>query len=65
LAAQFGLSFDHYGRSSHRKTALTQHFAGVLADKGLIEERVETQMYSHEDGHCRIAILRAPAQLRL
>jgi methionyl-tRNA synthetase len=22
----------------------------VLADKGLIEERMETQMYSHEDG---------------
>ena len=51
LAARFGLSFDHYGRSSSpQNRALTQHFAGVLADKGLIEERMETQMYSHEDG---------------
>jgi methionyl-tRNA synthetase len=51
LAARFGLSFDHYGRSSSQQNrALTQHFAGVLADKGLIEERMETQMYSHEDG---------------
>jgi methionyl-tRNA synthetase len=51
LAAQFGLSFDHYGRSSSpQNRELTQHFAGVLADKGLIEERMETQMYSHEDG---------------
>jgi methionyl-tRNA synthetase len=51
LAARFGLSFDHYGRSSSpQNRTLTQHFAGVLADKGLIEERMETQMYSHEDG---------------
>jgi methionyl-tRNA synthetase len=51
LAVRFGLSFDHYGRSSSpQNRALTQHFAGVLADKGLIEERMETQMYSHEDG---------------
>jgi methionyl-tRNA synthetase len=51
LAKRFGLSFDHYGRSSSpQNRALTQHFAGVLADKGLIEERMETQMYSHEDG---------------
>ena len=51
LAKRFGLSFEHYGRSSSpQNRALTQHFAGVLADKGLIEERMETQMYSHEDG---------------
>ncbi|MDE0967797.1 MAG: methionine--tRNA ligase [Octadecabacter sp.] len=51
LASLFGLSFDHYGRSSSSQNhALTQHFASVLADKGLIEERIETQMYSHEDG---------------
>ena len=51
LAALFGLSFDHYGRSSSPQNhALTQHFASILADKGLIEERLETQMYSHEDG---------------
>ncbi|PVA06836.1 methionine--tRNA ligase [Thalassorhabdomicrobium marinisediminis] len=51
LAHGFGLSFDHYGRSSSPQNhKLTQHFAGVLADNGLIEERAETQMYSHEDG---------------
>jgi len=51
LAEGFGLSFDHYGRSSSvQNRKLTQHFAGVLADNGLIEERTETQMYSHADG---------------
>lgn len=51
LAQGFNLSFDHYGRSSSvQNRKLTQHFAGVLADNGLIEERMETQMYSHEDG---------------
>ena len=51
LAEGFGLSFDHYGRSSSvQNRELTQHFAGVLADNGLIEERMETQMYSHADG---------------
>ena len=50
LAEGFGLSFDHYGRSSSpQNRALTQHFAGVLAKNGLIEERMETQMYSHAD----------------
>ncbi|MCL4130068.1 UNVERIFIED_CONTAM: hypothetical protein GTU68_026077 [Idotea baltica] len=51
LAEGFSLSFDHYGRSSSEQNKkLTQHFAGVLADNGLIEERSETQMYSHADG---------------
>ncbi|SMX37240.1 methionine--tRNA ligase [Octadecabacter ascidiaceicola] len=51
LAEGFNLSFDHYGRSSSEQNRkLTQHFAGVLADNGLIEERMETQMYSHADG---------------
>ncbi|WP_296420224.1 methionine--tRNA ligase, partial [Pseudooctadecabacter sp.] len=51
LADGFGLSFDHYGRSSSDQNRhLTQHFAGVLADNGLIEERSETQMFSHADG---------------
>ncbi|MBU2992676.1 methionine--tRNA ligase [Octadecabacter sp. 1_MG-2023] len=51
LAEGFSLSFDHYGRSSSEQNRkLTQHFAGVLADNGLIEERMETQMYSHADG---------------
>jgi methionyl-tRNA synthetase len=51
LAKGFNLSFDHYGRSSSEQNRkLTQHFAGALAENGLIEERMETQMYSHEDG---------------
>ncbi|MBT8411193.1 MAG: class I tRNA ligase family protein, partial [Octadecabacter sp.] len=51
LAKGFRLSFDHFGRSSSdQNRKLTQHFAGVLADNGLIEERMETQMYSHVDG---------------
>ena len=51
LADGFGLSFDHYGRSSSPENhALTQHFAGRLADAGLIEEVSEKQVYSHADG---------------
>ena len=48
--ASFGLSFDHFGRSSgpsnHR---LTQHFAHVLEQNGFIEERVDEQVYSIDD----------------
>ena len=51
LAKGFKLSFDYYGRSSSdQNRKLTQHFASVLYDNGLIEERMETQMYSHADG---------------
>ena len=51
LAEGFRLSFDHYGRSSsQRNHMLTQHFAGRLADAGLIEEMSETQIYSNADG---------------
>ncbi|WGI20648.1 methionine--tRNA ligase [Amylibacter sp. IMCC11727] len=51
LADGFRLSFDHYGRSSsERNHKLTQHFAGKLADAGLIEEVSETQVYSNADG---------------
>lgn len=51
LAQGFGLSFDHYGRSSSdRNRTLTQHFAGRLADQGYIREVVEKQVYSHADG---------------
>ncbi|TNH38530.1 methionine--tRNA ligase [Paracoccus haeundaensis] len=50
LADGFGLSFDHYGRSSSdRNRALTQHFAGCLADQGYIREVVEKQVFSHAD----------------
>ena len=51
LADGFRLSFDHFGRSSsERNHRLTQHFAGRLADAGLIEERAERQVYSLDDG---------------
>ena len=51
IADGFRLSFDHFGRSSSdRNQKLTQHFAGVLADRGLIREVSETQMYSPTDG---------------
>lgn len=51
LAEGFRLSFDHFGRSSSAENrALTQHFAGRLADAGLIEERSERQVYSKADG---------------
>ncbi|MEM8880211.1 MAG: methionine--tRNA ligase [Pseudomonadota bacterium] len=51
LAAGFRLSFDHFGRSSSPQNhALTQHFAKVLDDAGLIREATEKQMYSHADG---------------
>ncbi len=46
----FGLSFDHFGRSSNPPNhRLTQHFAALLEDNGLIEERVDEQIYSVED----------------
>ena len=51
LADGFGLSFDHYGRSSSPENhALTQHLAGKLFDAGLIEEVTESQVYSKADG---------------
>ena len=51
IAERFGLSFDHFGRSSSEENkALTQHFAGVLAENGLIAEVAEEQVYSNADG---------------
>ncbi|WP_223427964.1 methionine--tRNA ligase [Tateyamaria pelophila] len=51
IAKGFRLSFDHFGRSSSPQNhALTQHFAGRLADEGLIREVVEKQVYSNADG---------------
>ncbi|WP_431298745.1 methionine--tRNA ligase [Tabrizicola sp. BL-A-41-H6] len=50
LAAGFRLSFDHFGRSSsQRNHKLTQHFAGKLAENGLIEEVSEKQVFSIDD----------------
>jgi methionyl-tRNA synthetase len=51
IAKGFRLSFDHFGRSSsQRNHRLTQHFAGKLAENGLIEEVSEKQVYSIDDG---------------
>lgn len=51
IAADFRLSFDHFGRSSSPQNhSLTQHFAGQLADNGLIEEVSDKQVYSNADG---------------
>ncbi|MGI3168038.1 methionine--tRNA ligase [Pseudooceanicola sp. C21-150M6] len=51
IAEGFRLSFDHFGRSSSPQNhKLTQHFAGRLAEAGLISEVYEKQMYSHADG---------------
>src|SRR5262249_44282578 len=46
----FSLSFDWFGRSSNEPNRkLTQHFAEVLEDNGLIEERTSRQVYSIDD----------------
>ncbi|PTX56795.1 methionyl-tRNA synthetase [Litoreibacter ponti] len=51
IAEGFGLSFDHFGRSSSpQNQALTQHFAGQLKANGFIEEVSEKQVYSNADG---------------
>ncbi|MBT0958737.1 methionine--tRNA ligase [Alphaproteobacteria bacterium KMM 3653] len=50
IAKGFGLSFDHFGRSSSAQNRkLTQYFAGELAKNGLIEERSEQQVFSLAD----------------
>jgi len=49
--ANFKLSYDYFGRSSALSNhALTQHFANVLEEKNLIEERTSQQVYSNADG---------------
>ncbi|SFR56970.1 methionine--tRNA ligase [Litoreibacter janthinus] len=51
IANRFGLSFDHFGRSSSEQNQkLTQHFAGRLKAEGYIEEVSEKQVYSIADG---------------
>jgi len=51
ISAAFHLSFDWFGRSSSPENrALTQHFADVLEDNGLIEERTDQMIYSIDDG---------------
>jgi methionyl-tRNA synthetase len=47
---RFGLSFDHFGRSSSPANhALTQHFYCQLDEAGLIEERDVQQVWSPGD----------------
>jgi methionyl-tRNA synthetase len=46
----FGLSWDWFGRSSSPQNhRLTQHFAEVLEDQGLVEERTDQMVYSIDD----------------
>jgi methionyl-tRNA synthetase len=46
----YGLSWDWFGRSSSPQNhRLTQHFADVLEDRGLIEERLDRMVYSVDD----------------
>ncbi|MDP3299435.1 MAG: class I tRNA ligase family protein, partial [Phenylobacterium sp.] len=50
LGAKFGLSWDHFGRSSSSQNRqLTQSFAQTLWEAGLIEEKVTQQVYSNAD----------------
>jgi methionyl-tRNA synthetase len=50
LSDGFGLSFDHFGRSSSpQNRALTQHFAKLLWEKGFLEERTTTQVFSRAE----------------
>ena len=50
VGAGFHLSFDWFGRSSNEPNRrLTQHFADVLEDNGLIDERTSKQVYSIDD----------------
>ena len=50
IGRSFGLSWDWFGRSSSPQNhQLTQHFANVLEDNGLIEERLDQMIYSVDD----------------
>ncbi|THD62093.1 methionine--tRNA ligase [Phenylobacterium sp.] len=50
LGRAFGLSWDHFGRSSSPQNhRLTQRFAQQLWEAGFIEERVTQQVYSNAD----------------
>jgi len=50
LSRRYGLSFDHFGRSSSPQNAeLTRHFAERLRDNGMLEERITNQVYSLDD----------------
>ena len=65
LAKGFRLSFDHFGRSSSQQNhRLTQHFAAKLAERGLINEKTEKQVFSNQDQRFyRIDISKAYVQI--
>jgi len=49
--AKFKMSYDYFGRSSTQSNHdLTQNFAHMLEENGLLEERVSEQVYSNADG---------------
>ncbi len=49
--ADFKISYDYFGRSSTQSNHdLTQHFAHMLEQNDLLEERVSEQVYSVADG---------------
>lgn len=51
IGQRFGLSWDHFGRSSSPQNhELTQHFAQRLDEEGYLEERTTKQVYSPVDG---------------
>jgi len=50
IGAAFGLSWDFWGRTSAPQTGeLVHHFAAVLEQNGLIEERLDRMIYSLTD----------------
>src|ERR1700683_2628867 len=50
LARRYGLSFDHFGRSSSTQNAeLTRHMAERLRANGMVEEAVTDQAYSLDE----------------
>lgn len=51
IGERFGLSWDHFGRSSSPQNhELTQHFAQRLDEEGYLTERTTKQVYSPVDG---------------
>ena len=50
LGERFGLSWDHFGRSSSPQNhEMTRHFAERLRDNDMLEERETEQVYSLDD----------------
>ncbi len=51
LGNRFGLSWDHFGRSSSPQNhEMTDHFARALWKNGLLDVRITKQVYSATDG---------------